>query len=108
MNIDLKDKNVHLIIKANQTLSSIIDPELGINIVDMGLIYEILFLENRSLDLKMTLSSKACPLGEYILNAVQTALENSFPNYQIDIQLVWEPSWSIDSISEEGRILLNL
>ncbi|MGB4399783.1 MAG: metal-sulfur cluster assembly factor [Daejeonella sp.] len=90
-----------------EALAMIIDPELGINIVDMGLLY---FAEidgqGKNIFVEMTLSSRGCPMGAAILGGSETILKSYFPGYIIDVKLVWEPAWTPDFISEEGRRFL--
>lgn len=90
-----------------EVLGMIIDPELGINIIDMGLLYyaEINYQE-KSILVEMTLSSRGCPMGAAILGGSENILKSYFPGYAIDIKLIWEPAWTPDFISEEGRQFL--
>lgn len=86
-----------------EALRSVMDPELGINIVDLGLIYTVSLLEDEMLILiGMTLSSRACPMGESILSAVKNCVERLFPSFKVSVELVWEPIWNYDSISPAG------
>lgn len=96
------DKN-----KALQALYEVIDPELYVNVVDLGLIYNIDFSANKIL-VEMTLSTPHCPMGESIVNGVKNVLERDFPGMEADVNLVWEPVWSMEKISEEGKKQLGL
>lgn len=90
-----------------ENLRTVLDPELQINVIDMGLIYDIEISDNPDIILiNMTLSSSHCPMGEAILHSVKNCLENAYPNDQINVNLVWEPAWTFERISEEGRRLL--
>lgn len=90
-----------------EVLGIIIDPELGINIVDMGLLYSADIDEaGKAILVELTLSSKGCPMGAAILGGAENILKSYFPGYIIDVKLVWEPAWSPDFISEEGRQFL--
>ena len=85
-------------------LSMIIDPELGINIIDMGLLYSAdIDEQGKRILITMTLSSRGCPMGTAIVGGAENILQSYFPGYTIEVQLVWEPAWSPDFISEEGR-----
>lgn len=89
-------------------LGLIIDPELGINIVDMGLLYSADIDEpGKSILINLTLSSRGCPMGAAILGGAENILKSYFPRYIIEVQLVWEPAWTPEFISEEGRQLLD-
>lgn len=84
------------------------DPEIGLNVVDLGLVYEINFdEENKTVLCSLTLTSQFCPMGESIVNGVQNALQQSLPEYKITVKLTFNPPWSHEMISEEGRSFLN-
>ncbi|MBS1508537.1 MAG: metal-sulfur cluster assembly factor [Bacteroidetes bacterium] len=86
-------------------LRNVIDPEIGLNIVDLGLLYE-LNLEEGKIVCRMTLTSQFCPMGEVILDGVHEALQNTFEGYQVEIELTFEPPWNEERISEHGRHFL--
>jgi metal-sulfur cluster biosynthetic enzyme len=87
-----------------QLLKTVVDPEVNVNIYDLGLIYEIsLDEENKTIKVVMTLSTRGCPLGDVIIQNVQVVLEANYPGYKIDVELVWEPMWSPEMITEEGK-----
>ena len=79
------------------------DPEIGINIVDLGLIYGIHIDENNNIKLKMTMTSPMCPVTSIILADAQLRLENIPDVGKIEIELVWEPLWSPDMISQDVK-----
>ncbi|PYF70601.1 metal-sulfur cluster assembly factor [Pedobacter nutrimenti] len=84
-------------------LKTVIDPELNLNIVDLGLVYALKLNETtRQFLIEMSLSSKFCPMGESILSATKNCMERTFPDYMTEVTLVWEPEWSYKFISEEG------
>lgn len=85
-----------------ETLKYIIDPEVGINIVDLGLVYKI-SLDKDELEVDLTLTTPGCPMSGTITTAAQQILENHFPEYQVKINLVWTPMWSTEMITDEGR-----
>lgn len=85
-------------------LKEVIDPELGINIVDLGLVYDIrIDAEARRIAIDMTLTTHACPLGDVIFEQVYETLRSSLPAYELDLQVVWDPPWSPERLTEEGR-----
>ena len=93
---------------ALEALKNVIDPEIGLNIVDLGLIYQIDFDEtNSKISLNMTLTTQFCPMGESITDAVKRALENAFPGREIQLELIFNPPWNYERISEEGQLFLN-
>jgi metal-sulfur cluster biosynthetic enzyme len=90
-----------------ETLKQIYDPEVGINIVDMGLIYS-LDIEADKVSISMTLTSPACPAGPQILSQVDSALKTVQGVTDVDINVVWSPPWSPDMLSEEARDQLGM
>lgn len=85
-------------------LKEVIDPELAINIVDLGLVYDIRFDEQeRRLAIDMTLSSPGCPLGDVIFEDVHERLTTRFPGIELDLNLVWDPPWSPERLTPAGR-----
>jgi metal-sulfur cluster biosynthetic enzyme len=94
--------------KAMEVLHNVIDPELFVNIVDLGLIYDLDFNEEKKLNVKMTLSTPHCPMGESIVHGVENVLSHEFPDIQVLVELVWEPVWSTDKITEEGKRQLGI
>lgn len=89
-------------------LLNVIDPEIGLNIVDLGLVYEIRFNEDdHVITVLMTLTTQFCPMGESIVDATKQAMQESFLDYEIKVELIFEPAWSPDMISEEGNTFLN-
>lgn len=96
------------VVTALSALKSVIDPEIGLNVVDLGLIYEIdIDEDNRKLYCTTTLTSQFCPMGESILEAENEALQASFPDYQIVLNITYIPAWIPEMISPAGREYLN-
>lgn len=84
-------------------LRGIEDPEVGISIVDLGLVYRAIKLIDR-LDVAITLTTPSCPLGENLVEEVRAALERSFPNGPpVSVELVWDPPWTPDRMTETAR-----
>lgn len=89
-------------------LHNVMDPEIGLNVVDLGLIYALNFDEdNHKVICSMTLTTQFCPMGESITNGVEVALHKAFPGYSVEVSLVFEPAWSYERITEEGQNFLN-
>lgn len=102
MNLEITDPQFKEKTKALDALYNVIDPELYVNIVDLGLVYDIIFGADKELKVEMTLSTPHCPMGESIMNAVMNTLEDQFPGFDISVDLVWDPPWDISKVSEEG------
>ncbi len=80
------------------------DPEIGINLVDLGLIYNIEIDDKNNVTVTMTMTSPMCPVTSIILADVQLRLEKIEGVGQIKINLVWDPMWSPDMISQEAKL----
>ncbi|MCZ7567989.1 MAG: metal-sulfur cluster assembly factor [Ardenticatenaceae bacterium] len=88
------------------TLRDVYDPELGINLVDLGLIYS-LTIEGGIVTVLMTLTTPGCPLHETMAEAVEAAIWSSVPGVQrVNVQLVWSPPWNPNMMTEEGKAAL--
>lgn len=89
-------------------LYDVVDPEIGLNVVDLGLIYSLYFdEEEKTVQSTMTLTTQFCPMGESILNNVSASLSRSFPGYHVQVALTFEPPWNAERISAEGMQFLN-
>jgi len=106
MNV-ITNSNLHCTV-ALAALQQVTDPEIGLNIVDLGLIYQVDFDEGgRKVYCAMTLTTQFCPMGETIKDAAQAVLEDSFRGYEIIIKLTFDPPWNHERISAEGKQYLN-
>ncbi|MBI4425460.1 MAG: DUF59 domain-containing protein [Elusimicrobia bacterium] len=83
-------------------LKTVVDPELGLDIVELGLLYA-LAVDEEAIRVRMTLTSPGCPLGETLLRMASQALSQVAGNRSVDLALVREPSWSPEMLGEEGR-----
>jgi metal-sulfur cluster biosynthetic enzyme len=84
-----------------EAMRDVVDPELGINVVDLGLVYGITVDQDQRAILDMTLTSAACPLTDVIEDQTRTALDGLVPDFTIN--WVWMPPWGPDKITDEGR-----
>jgi len=90
-------------------LENVIDPEIGLNVVDLGLIYELDFGQpGPGITVTMTLSTPFCPMGESITGAVERVLQDTFPNAAVLVKLTFEPPWNHERISPGGKKFLSL
>lgn len=92
--------------KVMELLKTVIDPEVELNIVDLGLIYNIDYDGKKTIDISMTLSTPACPIADTIVMNVIQAIKNEFPDYEVNANLTFDPPWTPDMISEEGKKIL--
>ncbi|MEM3030123.1 MAG: metal-sulfur cluster assembly factor [Candidatus Micrarchaeia archaeon] len=84
-------------------LKAVIDPEIGIDIVDLGLVYEIKIDAENSVHVKMTLTTPFCPLGPMILNNAERAVQGIKGVKSAKVELVFEPPWTPDRMSTEAK-----
>lgn len=89
-------------------LESVIDPEIGLNVVDLGLIYRIDFdAQPARISLLMTLTTAFCPMGDAITAAVEQVMHETFSTVEIGVELTFDPPWTPGRISEAGNEFLN-
>ena len=80
------------------------DPELMMNIVDLGLVYNIEVTEENNAEVTMTLTSPGCPAGPQIITDVQRETHNAFPELnEVNVHLTWTPFWTPDLMSDEAK-----
>ena len=94
---------------ALEYLSEVLDPEIGLNVVDLGLIYQVDFDEaEKTVYCTMTLTTQFCPMGESIQSGVISALNEAYPDHSADVNVIFDPPWSAEKISPRGRDFLNM
>jgi|SRR3989339_406685 len=86
-------------------LNTVLDPELGIGVVDLGLIYDVEEKDGH-ITVTMTLTSMGCPVGPSLMRSVQTEMERYLGSEDVTVNLVWEPVWSRQMIDEDVRAML--
>ena len=86
-------------------LKAVVDPEVHINIVDMGLVYEV-EQQDKLIHVQMTLTSPGCPYGPYLLHQVKDTLKQMKGIEDATIEVVWEPIWGPEKMSEEAKLEL--
>lgn len=85
-------------------LKNVIDPELAVNIIDLGLVYDIRVDEaSKKVAVDMTLTSPGCPLGDAITEEVYYVVHSALSGFDVYINLVWDPPWSTDRMTQAGR-----
>ena len=86
-----------------EALRQVLDPEIGVNIVDLGLVYRI-EVDGARVRIAMTMTSPACPLADYLRELVTSAIRDRLPDVvNVDIVVEWEPPWDPDMMSDEAR-----
>lgn len=107
MILDPTNESYDKISRAEMALYEVIDPELMVNIVDLGLVYDVEIKDENIVKVTMTLTSPHCPMGEAIQTGVRNTLEKELPGHEVEINLVFEPAWNYDMVSAEGMQQLN-
>ena len=90
-----------------ENLKEVRDPEMSVNIVDLGLIYEIR-MDKGMVIVDMTLTSPACPVGPLIIEAVEDKIKNMEGVKGVTVNIVWEPAWSADKMTDEAKMELGI
>jgi metal-sulfur cluster biosynthetic enzyme len=95
-------EDIRAVIKDN-----VVDPEVGFNIVDLGLVYDVHVADSgqvKSAEVTMTLTSPACPLGPQMISQIQQSIQLAYPELdQINVHLVWHPMWNPDMMTSEAK-----
>lgn len=88
-----------------ECLQDVIDPEVGVSIVDLGLVYDARHVSG-VIAVSVTLTARACPLGSMIIENVRNSLSRRYQGAKLDVRLVWIPAWNPERITKRGRALL--
>ena len=94
--------------KVIEEIKKIYDPEIPVNIYELGLIYKIEVNEKNKVDIDMTLTSPNCPVAESLPKQVKDTIMKVEGVSDVNLNLVWEPAWSKDKMSEAAKLELNL
>ena len=92
-----------------EAMKQVDDPELGINVVDLGLLYEVKVDEaTGKVDLDMTLTSMGCPLTDQIIADVRKYVEPLDGVTSVDVNWVWDPPWGPDKMTDDGKLMMKV
>ena len=89
-------------------LENVIDPELGIDIVNLGLVYDVDMDDEGVCKITMTLTSRGCPLGPVIVDQIKTVLSELPEVKDVDVNIVWNPPWNKDMMSRYAKMALGI
>ncbi len=88
------------------SLKKCMDPEVPLSIVDMGLIYGIDVTDNNDVNIKMTMTTKGCPLHETMVDDVKRYAKKVSGVNNVDVEIVWDPPWTMDKMSDEAKAMM--
>ncbi len=91
-----------------EALKTVIDPELGLDIITLGMVYGVTVSDEGAVDIRMTLTTPGCPMERVIMEGIQHAVSKLDGVSRIGVDLVWEPRWSPENIDPEGQKILGL
>ena len=91
-----------------ECIKTVMDPEIPVNLYDLGLIYEIKINDNNDIKIKMTLTNPNCPVAGTMPESVGKSVEKILNINSIEVFLVWEPKWHKDLMSEEAKLALDI
>ncbi len=94
--------------KIYEQLEEVLDPELGVDIVNLGLVYDVDIDEENNITITMTMTSMGCPLAPQIVTDVKYALSKIPEVQNVDVNIVWNPPWSKDRMSRFAKIALGV
>lgn len=98
-----------LVEKIYEKLEEVMDPELGIDIVNLGLVYDVRVSEEKDVEIEMTMTSMGCPMAGQIISDVKMKLSLSLKELRgIEVQIVWNPPWSKEKMSRYAKIALGI
>lgn len=90
-----------------EKLYSVVDPELLVNIVDLGLIYDIQLPDEQTIEITMTLTTPHCPMGCTLKEMTFNAVKQYAPDKNVEVHITFSPPWSAERMTEEGKRQLN-
>ena len=94
--------------KIVEALKKVYDPEIPVNVYDLGLIYEIDYTDKKEANIDMTLTAPNCPVVDILINDVENAVSAIEEVHKVNINLVFEPPWDKSMLSEEAKLELGL
>ena len=104
-------KNITKQIKLESVINSIKDvqdPEIPVNIYDLGLIYDIEILSNNDIKIKMSLTAPGCPVAGEMPKQVATKICELDEVGKVEVELIWDPPWSVDRMSDDAKLVLDI
>ena len=94
--------------QVREALKDVFDPEIPVNVVDLGLVYEMDVSDSNEVFVKMTLTAPGCGMGPYIAQQAEWAVAEIEGVEDVNVELTFDPPWSPDMLTEDGKVLLGL
>lgn len=88
--------------KVFEALKNVIDPEIGLNIVDLGFIYGI-EITGKKIHIRMTLTTPGCPMHRMFVHEVENSLKREFKGHEVEVEMVFDPPWTPERMSEDAK-----
>ncbi|MCZ6614170.1 MAG: metal-sulfur cluster assembly factor [Chloroflexi bacterium] len=94
--------------QVREALKDVFDPEIPVNVIDLGLVYEMDVSDSNEVFVKMTLTAPGCGMGPYIAQQAEWAVAEIEGVEDVNVELTFDPPWSPDMLTEDGKVLLGL
>lgn len=91
-----------------EALSSVWDPELAVDIVSLGLVYDVRVDEDEGIEIDMTLTTPGCPVSDSLPAEARAAVARALPQFPVRVEIVWEPPWTPDRMNADAAATLGL
>lgn len=104
----MADKKFEIEENVVKMLKTVYDPEIPVNVYDLGLIYKIDVMDDYTVNLDMTLTAPNCPAGDFITEDIRQKLESIDGVKKVNINIVFEPQWGMEMMSDEAKLELGL
>ncbi len=102
------DRRAALLPHIVKALSTVFDPEIPVNIYDLGLIYDVIVDGSNAVGIRMTLTAPACPAAQFLPGQVKQAVESISGVTDVKVDVVWSPPWTRDRMSDAAKLQLGL
>jgi FeS assembly SUF system protein len=102
------ERSASLVPQIVKALSTVFDPEIPVNIYDLGLIYEVIVDASNNVGIRMTLTAPACPAAQFLPGHVKKAVEALGNVTDVKVDVVWDPPWTRDRMSDAAKLQLGM
>jgi FeS assembly SUF system protein len=106
--VDDPDKSALLRPRIVEALSNVFDPEIPVNIYDLGLVYDVIVDASGKVGIRMTLTAPACPAAQFLPEQVKRAVETVADVSDVQVDVVWDPPWTLERMSDAAKLQLGM